>query len=149
MAEGPKNSPPIDPFVVIKPHIFTSQHRLNEKRRNFAERDFQTVRTRETTIDFSIDIIDGVAFRHLADFFHVERLRPCPVKEKNRSTAAHDNCQQRDLPAVPEKAMPALLYSRPEAGGKFHHSRARQSSRGLRCAKVTDPAGRDQLHERD
>ena len=79
----------------------------------------ETVRAGQAAVNFSIDIINGVSLRHLADVLHVERLRPRPIKEEDREAGGCQQNKQRDLPAVTEKSVPAFL-SRPKAGEELH-----------------------------
>src|SRR6266403_3825179 len=105
--------------MLIKTRVLARQQRVDEIRRNFIKRNAQPVRTREATVYFSIDIEHGVALRHRADFFHVEARGPRAVKQKQRQTAAGDQQEERNFPAVAKK-FTALFSARLEPGQEFH-----------------------------
>ena len=90
MNKCPQNSLPINPLVLIEASVLAREHRGNKKRRYFAERNLQTVRAGETTVDFSIHIENRVSLRHFADLFHVKGLSPRSVKEEDSKTAGRD-----------------------------------------------------------
>ena len=79
---------PINPFVLVKARVLARQHRTDEERRDLAQGNLQTVRAGQAAVNFSIDIINRVSLRHFADIFHVEGLRPRPVKEKDGEAGA-------------------------------------------------------------
>ena len=103
----------------IKPGVLARQERIDEKRRDFIERDPQPVCAGKSAVNFSIDIEDGVALRHGPDFFHVETGRPRAVKKEQRQTDPGNQDEERDLPTVTKK-FTALFPARPEPGQKFH-----------------------------
>ena len=84
------------------------------------ERNLQTVRASETTVDLPIDIENGISLRHFVDLFHVEGLRPRSVEQENSETTGGDHRKQRDLPAVAEKAISTFLFSGSETSEQFH-----------------------------
>src|SRR5260370_32997638 len=105
--------------MLIKALVFAREQRVDEKRRDFIERNAQTIRARETAVDFSIDIEDGVALWHRADFFHVEARSPRPVKKKQGQTNPRDQDEECDLPPVTKRST-ALFPALPEPCQKFH-----------------------------
>src|SRR5712692_9368878 len=110
---------PIDSWMLIKAGVFARQQSIDEKRRNFVERNAQPVRASETAVNFSVEIEDGVALRHGPDFFHVEARSPRAVKKKQGQTDSGDEDEERDLPTVTKK-FTALFPTRSEPGQKFH-----------------------------
>ena len=66
-----------------EPRVFAREQRIDEKWRNFVERNLQPIRAREPAVNLAVDIEDSVALRHLADLFHVEGLRPRAEEEQN------------------------------------------------------------------
>src|SRR6476661_3693419 len=98
-----QNSPPINAFMLIEPSVLAHQHRIDEKRRDFAQGNLETIRASQTAVNFSIDIINGVSLWHFADIFHVEGLRPRPVKEEDREAGGRQQNKQSNFPAVTEK----------------------------------------------
>jgi hypothetical protein len=63
--------------------VFPCHQRIDEKRRDFVERNDHPIGARETAVDFAVDVEDGVALRHRADAFQVERLRPDGVEHEH------------------------------------------------------------------
>ena len=119
MNKRPKDPAPINPLVQVETSILARQHRGDKKRRDFAERDLQTVGAGETTVDFSIDIKNSVPLGHFADLFHIESLRPRSVKEENSETDGRHRSEQGDLPAVAEQAS-YTFPSGSETSKEFH-----------------------------
>src|SRR5438132_1102463 len=89
-------------------------------RRDFAQRDFETIGPRQAAVNFSIDIVNGASFGHFADVFHVERLGPGAVKKKNGEHRARQQKKKRDLPAVAKENVSAHFLWASKASEKFH-----------------------------
>ena len=106
--------------MLIEPSVLAHQHRIDEKRRDFAQGNLETIRASQAAVNFSIDIVNGVSLWHFADIFHVKGLRPRPVEEEDGKAGASQQNKQSDFPAVAEKAAPAS-FPGAEAGEKFHH----------------------------
>src|SRR5712664_227187 len=93
--------------MLIEPSVLAHQHRIDEKRRDFAQGNLETIRASQAAVNFSIDIVNGVSLRHFADTLHVEGLRPRPVKEEDGETGGRQQDKQSDFPAITKKAAPA------------------------------------------
>ena len=102
--QSAQNPAPINSLVLIESSVFARQHPCYKKCRNFAERNLQAICAGKATVDFSIDIVNGVSLRHFTDILHVEGLRPRPVKEENRKASSSNKDKQRDLRSAKERS---------------------------------------------
>ena len=105
--------------MLIKSRVLADEQRVDKKRRDFAQRNFESVRAGQAAVNFTIDIEYGVALRHFADLFQVEGLGPDAVKYENTQAARRDQPEQREFPAVAEQAT-AAFFSRTYSDEKFH-----------------------------
>ena len=95
----------IDSVMLKKTSIFTRQQRINECWRHFIQRNDEPVRSGQSAINFSVNIENGIAFRHFPDLLHVEGLCPGRVEDQNAKRTAADQRKEGNLPAPsPEPA---------------------------------------------
>ena len=118
--QSAQNSAPINPLMFVEPGVLARQHRIDEIRGDFAQRDLEPVRAGQATVNFPINIVNGVSLRHFANVLHVEGLRPCSVKEEDREAGGRQQNKQGDFPAVAKKKVPARFVSRSKKSEKFH-----------------------------
>ena len=72
------------PPCSIEAGVFAREQRLDKKWRNLFERNLQPIRTRQSAVDFAVDVENRVAFRHRAEAFQIEGLRPDRIEGENR-----------------------------------------------------------------
>ena len=94
--------------MLEKARVLARDHRIDEKRRDFVQRHLEPIRTREPAVNFSIDIEDRVALRHVSYLLHVEGLRPDGVERQDGEERRERQRQQGEFPPDPEFA-PAFL----------------------------------------
>ena len=94
--------------MLEKARVLACDHRVDKKRRDFVQRHLQPIRTREPAVNFSIDVEDRVALRHVAHLLHVEGLRPDGVERQDGEERRERQRQQGEFPPDPEFA-PAFL----------------------------------------
>ena len=117
---------PVDSAVLEEPRVFAGQQGVDEKRRYFVERDLHPICARETAVNFSVHVEDGVPLWHVADFFQLVGLRPDRVEKEN---AENQNDRQPQKPELPRETDPgpALFPSR-RAGEQFHRQKVKSLS---------------------
>ena len=119
-AQRTQHSPPINTFVVIKSSVLARQHSRDELWRDFAQRNLETIRACKAAVDLPIDVVNRASLWHFPDVFHVERLGPGAVKEKNGERSARQQKKQRYLPAVTKKNISARFLRASKASEQFH-----------------------------
>src|SRR5207253_5191066 len=124
-----KNSAPINSAMLIKARVLAGKQGIDKKRRNLIERNFQPVRSGEAAVNFSVDIKNRIAFRHLADFLRVECRGPAGVKKKHSETGRRDQSKQRELPAVTEE------FALSGASEEFHRRKVKKVKRVTRLKR--------------
>src|SRR5204862_3063884 len=91
--------------MLKKTSVFSRQQRINECWRHFIQRNDEPVRSGQSAINFSVNIENGIAFRHFPDLLHVEGLCPGRVEDQNAKRTAAAQRGEGTLPAPsPEPA---------------------------------------------
>ena len=130
-----RDAAPIDSAMLEKPGIFPDEERVDKEGRDFVQRDLDPVRAGETAVDFAVHVEDGVAFRHVADLFQVERLRPERVEKQDAEDRDDRQPEEGELPRNADLAS-GSFFGR-SAGEKLHSLRSLSVEALKRCSVRT------------
>ena len=76
--------------MLKKPGVFSRQQSIDECRRHFIQRNDEPVRSSQSAINFSVNIENGIPFRHFPDLLHFKGLCPGRVEDQNAKRTAAD-----------------------------------------------------------